>query len=58
MAVTETWNIPVLVKVHERVATPDPVRETGEMVQLVLFVERFTSPENPLRAATVLVEEA
>jgi hypothetical protein len=51
-----TWNVPVDVKVQERVEVPAPVTLVGDRVQDVLLVVRLTTPANPLTAATVTVE--
>jgi hypothetical protein len=54
--VTPTWNVPGDVKVHDRVEVPEPVTLVGEIVQDVLLVARLTTPSNPSRAVTVIVE--
>jgi len=54
--VTPTWNVPVDVKVHERVEDPEPVTLPGDTVQDVLFVVRVTTPVNPLTEDTVTVD--
>lgn len=54
--VTLTWTVEAELKVHERVALPDPITLVGETVHEVLFVIRLTVPEKPLTGATVMVE--
>ena len=56
--VTATWNIPTDWKLHEKRATPEPVRLAGVIVQLVLLVARLTTPLNPLIGARVMLELA
>ena len=56
MPVTPTWTVDAEVKVHDRVALPDPVTLVGATEQDVLFVVRLTTPANPLMAVTVIVE--
>ena len=45
--VTDTWNVPVAVKVHDRVELPEPVTLVGDTVHDVLFVTKFTTPLKP-----------
>jgi len=56
--VTDTWNVPVAVKVHDSVELPEPVTLVGDSAQDVLFVARFTTPLKPWSAVTVIVEVA
>lgn len=44
------------LKMHESVGVPEPVTLVGEIVQEVLLVVRFTTPEKPLVGTTVIVE--
>jgi hypothetical protein len=43
-------------KLHERLELPDPVRLEGVRVHAVLFDDRLTTPANPFRLVTVMVE--
>ena len=55
--VTETCLLPVVLKVHESVALPDPVTLVGETVhEAVVFVARLTTPAKPFRPVTVMLE--
>jgi len=45
-----------VLELQETVALPDPVTPVGATEQEVLLVVRLTTPENPLMAATVIVE--
>lgn len=56
MPVTDTCLVPFVVKVHDRVALPEPVTLVGERVHDVLFVARLTTPAKPFRPVTVIVE--
>lgn len=56
--VTATWNIPADGKLHERRATPEPVRLVGVTVQLVLLVAKLTAPLNPLIGVRVMLDVA
>ena len=56
MPVTPTWNVPVEVKVHDRVEPPDPVTLVGDSEQEVLLVVRPTTPAKPFTAETVMVD--
>ena len=42
---------------QDSVAPPEPVTVAGLTLQLVLLVARLTTPENPLNAVTVTVED-
>lgn len=53
---TDTWNVPVVENVHDRVDVPEPVTLVGDTVHEVLLVARLTTPANPSRAVTVIVE--
>ena len=48
--------MPADVKVHERVALPEPVTLVGLAAHAVLLVAKATIPEKPLRGVTVTVE--
>lgn len=55
--VTDTCLVPVVLKVQESVALPEPVMVGGETLHdEVVFVARLTVPANPLIAVTVIVE--
>jgi hypothetical protein len=54
--VTDTCLVPVVENVHDSVALPEPVTLVGETVQEVLLVARPTTPANPFRPVTVIVE--
>jgi len=56
--VTATWNVPPVANVHESVELPDPVTLVGATEHDVLFVVRLTTPANPFRPVTVIVEVA
>ena len=56
MPVTPTWNVPVEVKVHDRVELPEPVTLVGDSEQEVLFVVRLTTPAKPFTAEMVIAE--
>ena len=56
--VTRTWNAPDVVKVHDNVELPELVTVVGDRVQLVLLLDRLTTPMKWLRAVTVMVEVA
>jgi hypothetical protein len=56
--VTATWNVPVVVKVHDRVEVPDPVTLVGDSVHEVLLVVKVTTPEKPFSPVIVMVEVA
>ena len=43
---------------HDNVELPDPVTLVGATEQDVLLVVRLTTPENPCRPVTVIVEVA
>jgi hypothetical protein len=43
-------------KVQARLVVPEPVTVLGLTVHEVVFVPRFTTPENPFRPVTVTVE--
>src|SRR6266852_5708752 len=45
--VTPTWNVPLAVKVQERIEVPEPVTLVGATEQDVLLLARFTRPANP-----------
>ena len=55
---TDTCLAPVVVNVHESVELPEPVTLVGERLQEVLLVARPTTPANPFRPVTVIVEDA
>ena len=55
---TRMWNAPDVVNVHDSVELPEPVTLVGDMVQLVLLLDRLTTPMKWLRAVTVMVEVA
>ena len=56
--VTLTWKVEAVLKVHDRVALPEPVTLVGEIVQNVLLVDRLTVLEKPSRAVTVKFDVA
>jgi len=56
--VTATWKIRPVAKVHERVELPDPVTLVGETLHDVLLVAKLTTPANPFRPVTVMVDVA
>ena len=55
---TDTCLAPVVANVHESVELPEPVTLVGERLQEVLLVARLTTPANPFRPVTVMVEDA
>jgi len=55
--VTPTWTVPP-VNVQDSVELPDPVTLVGETVHEVLLVVRLTTPANPFRPVTVMVDVA
>ena len=57
MPVTPTWTVPP-VNVQDSVELPDPVTLVGETVHEVLLVVRLTTPANPFRPVTVMVDVA
>ena len=57
MPVTPTWTVPP-VNVQDSVELPEPVTLVGETVHEVLFVVRLTTPANPFRPVTVMVDVA
>ena len=48
--------LPVVLKVQERVAPPEPVTLVGLTEHEVLLVVRATTPAKPFRAVTVIEE--
>jgi len=54
--VTPTCTVDAAVKVHERVALPEPLTLVGATLQDVLLVVRLTTPANPFRPVIVMVE--
>jgi len=56
--VAVTWTVPAAAKVHESVELPEPVTLVGLRVQAVLLLARLTTPANPFRPVTVIVEVA
>jgi len=44
------------LKLQDRLATPEPVTLVGLIAHEVLFVPRLTTPANPFRPVTVIVE--
>ena len=46
------------VKVHDKVALPEPVTLVGDTLHDVLLVVKATTPPNPFRAMTVREEVA
>ncbi len=58
MPVTVTWNVPADVNVQDSVEVPDPVTLVGDTEQDVLLVARLTTPANPFRPVTVMVDVA
>ena len=44
------------LKLHDRLAAPEPVTLVGLIAHEVLFVPRLTTPANPFRPVTVIVE--
>ena len=45
-------------KVHDSVEIPEPVRLVGVRMQLVLLLARLTTPANPFRPVTVIIDVA
>jgi hypothetical protein len=41
--------VPTVVKLHERLALPDPETPEGVMVHAVLFDNKLTTPANPFK---------
>ena len=56
MPVTPTCTVDAAVKVHERVALPEPLTLVGATLQDVLLVVRLTTPANPFNPVIVIVE--
>jgi len=56
--VTPTWTVKAEVKVHDNVALPEPVTLVGVTEHEVLLVVRPTTPANPFRPVTVMVDVA
>jgi len=56
--VTVTWTVPAAAKVQASVELPEPVTLVGVRVHAVLLLARLTTPANPLRAVTAIVELA
>jgi hypothetical protein len=54
--VTDTCLLPIVVKVQESVALPEPVTLVGATEQEVLLVARPTTPAKPFWPVTVIVE--
>jgi hypothetical protein len=44
--------------VHDRVELPEPVTLVGDRVHEVLLVVRLTTPANPLRPVTIIVDDS
>jgi len=44
------------LKLHDRLAAPEPVTLVGVTAHEVLFVPRLTTPANPFKPVTVIVE--
>jgi len=42
-------DVPTVVKLHERLALPDPDTLEGMIVHAVLFDNKLTAPANPFR---------
>ena len=53
-----TWNVPEDANVHDNVELPVPVTLVGVRVHDVLLLARFTTPANPFRPLTMIVDEA
>ena len=53
---TVTWTSCAAAKVHDSVELPEPVTLVGARVHDVLLLARFTTPANPCRPVTVIVE--
>ena len=62
MPVTDRVKVPAVVELQDTVAVPDPVTLVGVIAPHVSPVAgvsvRETTPANPLRAVTVMVEVA
>ena len=58
MPVTVICVVPILAKVHDSVAVPDPVTLEGVTLHEALLVVKDTAPLNPLRDARVRAELA
>ena len=56
MPVTPTWFVPADANVHESVELPEPVTLVGANEHDVLLVVRATTPANPFRPVTVMLE--
>jgi len=54
--VTVTVNVPLEVNVQDSVEVPEPVTVVGDSVQAALLTVSVAVPENPLMAASVMVE--
>ena len=50
--------MPADAKVHDRPELPEPVTLVDTRVQLVLLLARLTTPANPFRPVTVIVDAA
>jgi len=49
--------VPVVVKVHDKVALPEPVTLVGDTLHdAVVLVARLTTPAKPFRPVTVILE--
>ena len=53
---TLIWTIEAVEKLQDMMLLPDPVMVKGERVHAVLFVVNPTTPANPFRLATVIVD--
>ena len=56
MPVTVTWTSWAVVKVHDKVALPEPVTLVGATEQDVLLVVRLTTPAKPFCPVTVMAD--
>ena len=57
--VTVTWTVAAVVNVHDNADVPEPVTLPGVRVQTVVsLLARLTTPANPFRLLTVIVELA
>ena len=54
--VTVTWTSCAALNVHDNVALPEPATLVGATEHEVLLVARLTTPANPCRPVTVIVE--
>jgi len=54
--VTPTCTVEAAENVQDRVALPEPLTLVGATLQDVLLVVRLTTPANPFRPVTVIVE--